>query len=92
MQLLKDFNFNYLPSNITVGSNYVRQYNEQKFRELNLPAGNIGIPTLYQRNFLFDWQYAINYNLTKSLRLILHLQTIVLLKIILIYLVILIIL
>jgi cell surface protein SprA len=67
-QLLKDFNFNYLPSNITVGSNYVRQYNEQKFRELNLPAGNIGIPTLYQRNFLFDWQYTINYNLTKSLR------------------------
>jgi cell surface protein SprA len=68
LQLLKDFNFNYLPSNITVGSNYVRQYNEQKFRELNLPAGNIGIPTLYQRNFLFDWQYTINYNLTKSLR------------------------
>lgn len=68
LQLLKDFNFNYLPSNITIGSNYVRQYNEQKFRELNLPAGNIGIPTLYQRNFLFDWQYTINYNLTKSLR------------------------
>jgi cell surface protein SprA len=67
-QLLKDFNFNYLPSNITVGSNYVRQYNEQKFRELNLPEGSIGIPTLYQRNFLFDWQYTINYNLTKSLR------------------------
>ena len=57
-----------MPSNITVGSNYVRQYNEQKFRELNLPEGSIGIPTLYQRNFLFDWQYTINYNLTKSLR------------------------
>ena len=23
---------------------------------------------MYQRNFLFDWQYTINYNLTKSLR------------------------
>ncbi len=67
-QLLKDFNFNYLPSNISVGSNYVRQYNEQKFRELNLPENSIGVPTLYQRNFLFDWQYTINYNLTKSLR------------------------
>ena len=62
-KLLKDFNFNYLPTNISVGSNYVRQYNEQKFRELNL-----GVPTLYQRNFLFDWQFAVNYNLTKSLR------------------------
>ncbi len=67
-QFLKDLNFNYLPSNISVGSNYVRQYNEQKFRELYLDENSIGVPTLYQRNFLFDWQYTINYNLTKSLR------------------------
>jgi len=67
-QLLKDFNINYLPTSISVSSNYTRQYNEQKFRELNLQPGNIGLPTLYQRNFLYDWQYTINYNLTKSLR------------------------
>ncbi len=67
-KFLKDLNFNYLPSNISVGANYNRQYNEQKFRELNLPENSIGVPTLYQRNFLFDWQYTINYNLTKSLR------------------------
>jgi cell surface protein SprA len=67
-QFLKDLNFNYLPTNVTVSSNIVRQYNEQKFRELGLLAGNIGLPKLYQRNFLFDWQYAINHNLTKSLR------------------------
>ncbi len=67
-QFLKDLNFNVLPTNITASSNIIRQYNEQKFRELNLLPGNIGLPTLYQRNFLFDWQYSINYNLTKSLR------------------------
>ncbi len=67
-QFLKDFNFNYLPTNISVSSNITRQYNEQKFREINLLEGNIGLPTLYQRNFLFDWQYTINHNLTKSLR------------------------
>lgn len=67
-QFLKDLNFNYLPTNISVSSNIVRQYNEQKFRELDLQQGNIGLPVLYQRNFLYDWQYAINYNLTKSLR------------------------
>jgi cell surface protein SprA len=67
-QLLKDFNFNYLPTNVTVSSNIIRQYNEQKFRELNLLPGNIGLPVLYQRNFLYDWQYSLNYNLTKSLR------------------------
>ena len=67
-QFLKDFNVNYVPTNISVSSNIIRQYNEQKFRELNRLPGNLGIPTLYQRNFLFDWQYTINYNLTKSLR------------------------
>ena len=67
-KFLKDLNFNPLPTNISVSSNIVRQYNEQKFRELNTLPGNIGIPTLYQRNFLFDWQYTINHNLTKSLR------------------------
>ncbi len=67
-QFLKDLNFNYLPTNVSVSSNIIRQYNEQKFRELNLEQGNIGLPTLYQRNFLYDWQYAINYSLTKSLR------------------------
>lgn len=67
-QFLKDFNINYKPTNVSVSSNIVRQYNEQKFRELNTIPGNIGIPTLYQRNFLFDWEYNINYNLTKSLR------------------------
>ena len=68
-QLFKDFNFNYLPSSISVGSNYIRQHNEQKFRELNLPENSIGVPTLYQRNYLFDWQYTVNYNFSKSLRL-----------------------
>ncbi|CAM4058379.1 cell surface protein SprA [Gillisia limnaea] len=67
-QIFKDININPLPSNISFGSNIFRQYNEQKFRELDLTENDIGIPTLYQRNFLFDWQYRVNYNLTKSLQ------------------------
>ncbi|MCM4155322.1 cell surface protein SprA [Gramella sp. AN32] len=65
--LLRDFNFNYLPTNINASSNFFRQYNQQKFRSLDLSDNDIGIPTLYQRNYLFDWNYGINYNLTKSL-------------------------
>ena len=67
-QFLKDLNLNPLPSSIAVSSNITRKYNEQKFREINLLPGQIGLPTLYQRNFLFDWQYTVNYNLTQSLR------------------------
>ncbi|PTX44446.1 protein involved in gliding motility SprA [Christiangramia gaetbulicola] len=65
--LFRDFNFNILPSNINASSNIFRQYNEQKFRSLDLSENDIGIPTLYQRNYLFDWQYGVNYNLTRSL-------------------------
>ncbi|MGB0949207.1 MAG: cell surface protein SprA, partial [Marinirhabdus sp.] len=65
-QFLKDLNFNALPSNITLASNITRDHNEQKFREINLLPGNIPIPTLYQRNYLFDWVYGVNYNLTRS--------------------------
>ncbi len=65
--LLKDFNLNLLPTSIAVNSNINRQYNKQVFRDLTLTEGSLGLDPLYQRNFLFDWQYGINYNLTKSL-------------------------
>ncbi|MBI6119262.1 cell surface protein SprA [Salegentibacter sp. F60176] len=65
--LVKDFNVNLLPSNINASSTILRQYNEQKFRSLELSDEDLGIPTLYQRNYLFNWEYGINYNLTNSL-------------------------
>lgn len=67
-RFMKDLNVNYLPTNLAVTSNITRQYNQQKFRDLDLLENNIGLPTLYQRNFLFDWQYTLNYNITSSLR------------------------
>lgn len=65
----KDFNLNYLPTSIHANSNIIRQYNEQTLRDTDLLPGSIGMPTLYQRNYLFDWQYTINYDITKSLKL-----------------------
>src|SRR5690606_19905420 len=63
-----DINLNPLPTNVTLNSNIFRQYNEQKFREISLSDDDIGIPTLYQRNYMFDWNYRVNYNLTRSLQ------------------------
>ncbi|WP_378185696.1 cell surface protein SprA [Aquimarina sp. W85] len=65
--LLKDFNFNLLPTSISVNSNINRQFNKQTFRDITLTEESIGIDPLYQRNYLFDWQYGVNHNLTKSL-------------------------
>ncbi|MFT4642234.1 MAG: cell surface protein SprA [Candidatus Azotimanducaceae bacterium] len=66
LKFIKDFNFNLLPSTISVNSNIIRSYNEQNARSLveSLPE----LPTLKQRNFMFDWDYNIGYNLTKSLQ------------------------
>lgn len=66
-KLLSDFNFNYLPSNISFNTNINRQYNRQQFRQVEVEG--IGIDPLYRRNFAFNYQYGFNYNLTKSLKL-----------------------
>ncbi|MFD1161741.1 T9SS outer membrane translocon Sov/SprA [Hwangdonia seohaensis] len=68
-KILKDFNFNLLPTSFTVNTDINRQFNRQKFRDIDLGAGNIGIEELFRRNYTFDFQYTINYNLTKALSL-----------------------
>ncbi|MFN7045554.1 MAG: cell surface protein SprA [Flavobacterium sp.] len=66
-KLLSDFNFNFLPSNISFSSTILRQYNKQRFRLVDVEG--IGLGDLYRRNYFFNYQYGFNYNLTKSLRL-----------------------
>jgi len=66
-KLIKDFNFNLLPSDIAVNSNIMRSYNEQLSR--SLIAGLPELPTLKQHNYLFDWDYSIGYKPTKSIKL-----------------------
>lgn len=66
-KLLSDFNFNYLPTNINFSSSILRQYNRQQFRQVDVEG--IGLDPLYRRNYLFNYQYGFNYNLTKALKL-----------------------
>ena len=68
-KILKDFNLNLLPSNISVNSDINRQFSKQRFREVDLGADDIRIDELFRRNYTFDFQYAINYNLTDALSL-----------------------
>lgn len=67
---LKDLNLNLLPASISLNSNINRQFNQQRFRDVREEGvERLELPELQQRNYLFNWQYAINYSLTKSLRL-----------------------
>nr|WP_262917146.1 cell surface protein SprA [Subsaxibacter sp. CAU 1640] len=69
LKILKDFNFNPIPTSFSVNTDILRQFNKQKFREVDLAGDNIGLEELYRRNYRFDFQYAINYNLTNALSL-----------------------
>ncbi len=69
-QWLKELNFNLLPTTISVNSNFNRQFNSQRFRDVREEGvDRLDLPSLQQRNYLFNWQYAVNYSLTKSLRM-----------------------
>ncbi len=64
---ISDLNFNFLPSNITFNSNIIRQFNRQQFRLIDVQG--IGLDPLYRRNYFFNYQYGVNFPITKSLRL-----------------------
>ncbi|MFT5243596.1 MAG: cell surface protein SprA [Glaciecola sp.] len=68
-KILKDFNFNPVPTSFNVNTDIIRQFNKQKFREIDLAGGNIGLEELFRRNYNFNTQYVINYNLTNALSL-----------------------
>ncbi|HET8737056.1 MAG TPA: cell surface protein SprA, partial [Pricia sp.] len=69
-QWLKEMNISLLPTTVSVNSNFDRQFSQQRFRDVvEEGVETLDLPTLRQRNYLFNWQYAVNYALTKSLRL-----------------------
>ena len=65
LQLVRDLNLNLIPSSLAINSRIDRSFNEQKSR--NLVEGLSAQPVLRQRRFLFDWDYALAFNFTKSL-------------------------
>ncbi len=67
LKFLQEFNINLLPANISFSSNIVRQFNKQQFRLIDVPGIQAG--SLYRRNYFFNYQYGVQYPLTKSLKL-----------------------
>ncbi len=67
LQIFRDFNFNYLPTNIMFNSNVLRQFNKQQYRLIDVEG--IGLDPLYRRNYFFNYNFGFNFNLTKSLKL-----------------------
>ncbi|MCF6296829.1 MAG: cell surface protein SprA [Flavobacteriaceae bacterium] len=66
LQFIKDFNINLLPTSLAINSNIIRNYSQHLSREL--VAGLPSLPELTRRDFMFNWDYLLSYNLTKSLQ------------------------
>lgn len=64
-KFLKDWGFNYLPANIAFYTNISRYYYEQQTRsEADI---NVQLPVSVSKTFLWDRQFNISWNFTKSL-------------------------
>ena len=66
-KILKDLNFNLLPTNISINTDFIRQFNKQKFRDSELTGDNISVNELFRRNYNFDLQYNFNYAVSDAL-------------------------
>jgi cell surface protein SprA len=69
---LKSVNFNYLPNNIQVSSNLMRNYQETQLRDLNAYSSGVTQTQRhllsFSQNFLWDRGFSVVWDLTRSLR------------------------
>ena len=66
LRFIKDFNFNIMPSSLTVTSNINRRFNNLHYREIE--DYGLAIPPLQNRDYTFDWGYTVNYSPAKSIQ------------------------
>lgn len=71
-KLLQAVNFNYLPSNIRISSDFVRNYEEVQLRDLNAYAEGITQTEQkylsFSRNFFWNRDISFTWDLTRNLR------------------------
>ncbi len=65
LKFIKDLNFNPIPTSLALNTRINRTFNQQQSR--NLVEGLTPQPRLRQRTFLFDWDYTVAFDFTKSL-------------------------
>ena len=73
MKFFRDWEFRWLPNSIAFSTNISRYYYEQQTR--NETDVTVQLPVAVSKNFLWDRQFAISWNFTKSLSFSLNTQT-----------------
>ena len=67
LKLIKDFNFNYIPSAVDFRMDVDRIYGETKVRNIN--TGSLPIPETYNKNFRITRTYGFRYDVSKAIKL-----------------------
>ena len=65
LSLVRDFNFNYAPAQVSMRADVFRQFGATRPR--NVGGGTYKIPETYNKYFTFDRYYVLQWNLTRSL-------------------------
>lgn len=72
LKLIRSFNLNYLPNNIRIGSNLMRDYQETQLRDLNAYLSGITQAQrhylTFSRNFTWNRDFSIDWDLTRNLK------------------------
>ena len=73
LRWLSELNLNLMPSSVSLAANINRTFQSQRFRQVYLEgmdaSSQLPLPDLQQRNYLFDWLFTVNHNLTNSFRI-----------------------
>ncbi|MCP4522323.1 MAG: cell surface protein SprA [Cytophagales bacterium] len=67
LKLIKDININPIPNTVTVRGDLNRRYVRTQLYNAELTT--VGVTPTYEKSFTFDRNYAVSWNLTKSIRL-----------------------
>ena len=71
LKLIKELNFNYLPSSISFNTNMNRQYSQVKLRDFNFDTGSSDASPLditFSKDFMWNRQFDFKWDLTKALK------------------------
>jgi cell surface protein SprA len=67
LDLIKDFNLNYMPSTIAVTNDIIRNYNERQVKNNLVPSYEFD--PVFVKNFFWNRTYYLGWDLTKNLKL-----------------------
>ena len=69
LKIVKEFNFNYLPSSLSFNNNMSRLFTQTILRDLNKSESTVPMDLMYSKDFMWNRQFDIKYDLTRSIKL-----------------------